>query len=107
MQLFADVCEVSVILPGDVDEGGGMAVVLGSAMLGRLAGEVVRDGGITREAQAERLWGIMVEMTPPGRIVKPQAGTKERRLLDAKYKIFLEMIDIQQRWRKEMEEAAV
>lgn len=53
MQLFADVCDVPVVLPVDSDG----AVVLGAAMLGRFAAEAhSRD----KEAQAERLWDIMV-----------------------------------------------
>lgn len=44
-------------------------------------------------------------MTPTATIVPPSAGPKEKKLLEAKYKIFLEQIDIQKRWRKEMEEA--
>jgi len=48
-----------------------------------------------------------VEMTPPGTIMRPRASTKERKILEAKYKIFLETIDIQKRWKKEMEDATV
>ncbi|KAF8164857.1 hypothetical protein B0H34DRAFT_214475 [Crassisporium funariophilum] len=102
MQLFADTCSMSVVLPKD----SGGAVVLGAAMLGRYAEEAQSsDGG--REGQAERLWNIMVEMTPPGTLVAPAASPREKKLLEAKYKIFLESIDIQKRWRKEMEDAAV
>ena len=46
-----------------------------------------------------------VEMTPPGTMVEPAASPKEKKLLMAKYKIFLEAIELQRRWRKEMEEA--
>lgn len=45
-------------------------------------------------------------MTPPGTLITPSATAKEMKLLEAKYKIFMESIDIQKRWRKEMEEAA-
>jgi hypothetical protein len=45
-------------------------------------------------------------MTPPGVIVKPAASPKEKKLLEAKYKIFREQIEIQKRWRKDMEDAA-
>jgi len=44
-------------------------------------------------------------MTPPGTLVVPAASPKVKRLLDAKYKIFRETIDIQKRWRQQMEEA--
>lgn len=49
---------------------------------------------------------MQVEMTPAGTMVVPAASAKEKKLLEAKYKIFLEAIDIQRRWRKEMEEAS-
>ena len=45
-------------------------------------------------------------MTPQGMLIEPAASPKEKRLLEAKYKIFLETIDIQKRWRGEMEEAS-
>lgn len=45
-------------------------------------------------------------MTPPGNLVVPSTTPKEKKLLEAKYKIFRESIDIQKRWRKEMEEAS-
>jgi hypothetical protein len=45
-------------------------------------------------------------MTPPGTILRPSASPKEKALYDAKYKIFLESIEIQRRWRHEMEMAA-
>ena len=44
-------------------------------------------------------------MTPPGTLIAPKASPKEAKLLLAKYKIFRESIEIQKRWRKEMEEA--
>ncbi|KZS92619.1 Pentulose kinase [Sistotremastrum niveocremeum HHB9708] len=100
MQLFADVCSVPVILPFSHST----AVVLGSAMLGRYAAELT--GAKAGELSKERLWEIMVEMTPPGTVVTPSASQKENRLLGAKYKIFRESIDIQKRWREEMERAA-
>ncbi|KAI6168856.1 hypothetical protein EDD17DRAFT_1772596 [Pisolithus thermaeus] len=93
MQLFADTCGIPVVLPMN----GGEAVVLGAAMLGKVASE-----GIT---QAEDMWWVMVEMTPPGTLVAPSAPPNVKKILDAKYKIFLEVIDIQKRWRKELEEA--
>ncbi|KAF7354935.1 Pentulose kinase [Mycena sanguinolenta] len=107
IQLLADACGVPVVLP--VDYGG--AVVRGAAVLGRFAAEVARaqkegDGGMGEREQDEMLWRIMVEMTPPGTRVSPAASAKEKKLLEAKYKIFRESIEIQKRWRDEMEEAA-
>jgi hypothetical protein len=44
-------------------------------------------------------------MTPPGTLIPVSASPKEKKLLEAKYRIFREAIDIQKRWRKEMEDA--
>ena len=82
----------------------GNAVVLGAAMLGRFAAEAA-GRGLGTEAQTQVLWDVMVEMTPQGESVAPSATAKEKRLLEAKYKIFREQIEIQRRWRKEMAEA--
>lgn len=119
MQLFADVCQMQVVLPADH----ALAVVLGSAILGRFAHESQeRKEAMDEEGQADALWNIMVwfflytigaiadarlqvEMTPPGKVVYPLASSSEAKLLEAKYKIFLESIEIQQRWRREIEEA--
>ncbi|KAF8833888.1 actin-like ATPase domain-containing protein [Paxillus ammoniavirescens] len=94
MQLFADACGIPVVLPASHSE----AVVLGAAMLARIAAENVTT--------AEQMWKIMVEMTLPGTLVAPAAIPKVKKLLDAKYNIFRETIEIQKRWRQEMEEAA-
>ncbi|KAJ8585422.1 Pentulose kinase [Rhizopogon salebrosus TDB-379] len=93
MQLFADTCGIPIVLPKSHSE----AVVLGAAMLGRIAAQGVKEG--------EDMWKIMVEMTPPGTLVAPAAPPKVKKLLDAKYKIFRETIDIQKRWREQIEEA--
>ncbi|CAE6478991.1 unnamed protein product [Rhizoctonia solani] len=114
MQLFADTIGVPVVLP----QSHSAAVVLGAAMLGRFAAEVVAMGSdnqsyaeqkVAEEASEktkEDLWKIMVEMTPAGTEVRPAASPRESKLLDAKYSIFLEAIDIQRRWRREMAAAA-
>ncbi|KAL7282009.1 Pentulose kinase [Trametes coccinea BRFM310] len=101
MQLFANTCNMPVVLP----QSSGAAVVLGAAMLGRFAAEAQKKQ-LSRDQRGQALWEIMVEMTPPGDMVEPAASAREKKLLEAKYKIFLEQIEIQRRWRKEMEEAA-
>jgi len=100
MQLFANTCNIPVILP----KNSGTAVVLGAAMLGRFAVEA--KGDMDANDQCEKLWKIMVEMTPPGTKVVPAAGKKEHKLLQAKYDIFHETIEIQKRWRKTMDDAS-
>lgn len=105
MQLFANACDMPVVLPAEDSA----AVVLGAAMLGRFAAEAEAKGAkvkeMSGEQQAELLWEIMVEMTPAGTLVVPNASPREKRLLHAKYSIFRETIEIQKRWRKKMEDA--
>jgi len=116
MQLLADVCNVPVILPHSPSA----AVVVGAAMLGRFAADVVEKSGkksgtvLETQEEAEKisvqtkedLWEIMVEMTQPGKKVSPSSSPADKKLLDAKYHIFRESIDIQRSWRKLMENAA-
>lgn len=120
MQLFANTCNMPVVLP----QSSGAAVVLGAAMLGRFAADIGREGKLNEVQQGEALWKIMVgcgvhtscarvllsqaqvEMTPPGTLIAPSASPSEKKLLEAKYKIFRESIDIQYRWRKEIAEAS-
>jgi ribulose kinase len=93
MRLLANACDMPVVLP----RSHAASVVLGAAMLGRFA--TVRD---TVDA-ATALWDIMQEMTPSATVVRPAAGDKEKRLLEVKYRIFLESIEIQRRWRREID----
>lgn len=111
MQLLADGCNVKVLIP---EGGGATAVVKGSAVLGRFAYELSsREGAITSQKQAEdsgvrnreELWSLMVHMTRPGYFVYPSGNKAEKALLDAKYKVFLEMIDAQRRWKNLIVEA--
>jgi hypothetical protein len=44
-------------------------------------------------------------MTPPGTLITPGVSGKEKKLLEAKYKIFRESIEVQKRWRQEIEDA--
>ena len=94
MRLLANTCNMPVVLPRSHTT----SVVLGAAMLGRFA--AIRDHP---PDPATALWDIMQEMTPPATVVQPAAGDTEKKLLEAKYKIFLESIEIQRRWRKEID----
>ncbi|CAD6968842.1 unnamed protein product [Tilletia controversa] len=124
MQLISDACGVPVALPFSHSA----SVVAGSAILGRFAANVAKpeDEGealwsefkhapkegckITTQEEAEKvsfackehLWDLMVKMTKPGKLIFPTEDPKRRALLDAKYKIFREAIDIQRRWREEI-----
>lgn len=122
MQLIANVCSVPVVLP----YSSSASVVTGAAMLGRFASEVTKkhrqaptpneENFFTSQDQVvkvsleekESLWDIMAHMTQPGVRIEPsvEQGSREKRLLQAKYKIFRETIEIQRRWRREIEVAA-
>ncbi|KAK0544139.1 hypothetical protein OC846_005617 [Tilletia horrida] len=127
MQLISDVCGVPVALPFSHSA----SVVAGSAILGRFAANVAKpeDEGealwaefkhapktgtkITTQEEAEKsayaykehLWDLMVKMTKPGKLIFPTEDPKRRALLDAKYKIFREAIEVQRRWRDEVDAA--
>jgi sugar (pentulose or hexulose) kinase len=65
MRTFAEVCGVDVVLPEDPSA----PVVLGAAMLGRLAHVVMmaKEEGedVGKEQQAKKLWDIMVDKIKP------------------------------------------
>jgi hypothetical protein len=44
-------------------------------------------------------------MTAPGTVISVSLNAREKKLLEAKYSIFREAIEIQKRWRKQMEDA--
>ncbi|EJD54119.1 Pentulose kinase [Auricularia subglabra TFB-10046 SS5] len=114
--LIAALCDCEVVVP----DSSATAVVRGAAVLARAAAEFTATQNWTSECKwetqeqvrvagqdfAEKLWEIMVEMTPVGAAIRSEASEREKRILDAKYKIFKETIEIQRRWRKEIEVAA-
>jgi hypothetical protein len=109
MRVLATVLDMPVCIPPEPS----LAVVLGAAMLGRFAHEQTLSPDANpltdqiaadqmKIAQGEDLWRIMSEMTPPAFVIHPMeggAGASQARLLDAKYQIFKEAIDVQRRWR--------
>ncbi|RQM04722.1 hypothetical protein DH86_00004335 [Scytalidium sp. 3C] len=95
MELMATTCAMPVLIPKYVHA----AVVHGAAMLGAKAASADKDG------KTEPLWDIMDRMSKPGRVVRPGKDAGEKRLLDAKYKIFLEQCATQQTYRKSIDEA--
>jgi FGGY-family pentulose kinase len=94
MSLIATICDMPVIIPQYVTA----AVVHGAAMLGAKA--AAEKGG-----RKEDLWSIMSRMSKRGRVVLPGKGAMEKKLLDVKYKVFLEQARTQQLYRKEVDEA--
>ena len=110
MRLLATVLQMPVIIPPQPSA----AVVLGAAMLGRYAyyltterqGKPIssqQEAEEAKEKEGWRLWDVMVQMTRPGKRIEPrndEFGTSEKRLLDVKYKIFREAVEVQRRWRQ-------
>ncbi|KAI8460712.1 hypothetical protein BY996DRAFT_4574324 [Phakopsora pachyrhizi] len=113
MDLLANICNVPIQLPASHSA----SVVLGSAMLGKAAyvSKVKnQDKSIENQIEAEQrghsmkdhLWEIMVEMSRPGTTVKPKVeDQREKDLIEVKYKIFEECIELQRRWRESVSKA--
>jgi FGGY-family pentulose kinase len=95
MELMATICDMPIVIPRYVHA----AVVHGAAMLGAKAASADKDG------KTEELWKIMSRMSKPGKVTRPGRDAMEKRLLDAKYEIFLQQAKTQQIYRKTVDEA--
>ncbi|GAB7351454.1 hypothetical protein MBLNU459_g2116t1 [Dothideomycetes sp. NU459] len=95
MKLMATACDMPVLIPRYVHA----AVVHGAAMLGAKAASTDKDG------KSEPLWDIMCRMSKPGKAVHPGTDASEKKLLAAKYKVFLEQCEQQRTFRKDIDEA--
>jgi FGGY-family pentulose kinase len=95
MTLIATTCDMPVLIPKYVNA----AVVHGAAMLGAKAASADQNG------KTEDLWNIMDRMSKPGSLVEPSINEGEKKLLNAKYKIFLEQSQTQQVYRKLVDDA--
>ena len=95
MSLMATACDMPVLIPRYVHA----AVVHGAAMLGAKAASTDNEG------RSEPLWDIMDRMSKPGKAVYPSKDPGEKKLLDAKYQVFLEQCEGQQRARKDVNAA--
>ncbi|GAA5977946.1 hypothetical protein JCM5350_006276 [Sporobolomyces pararoseus] len=112
MSLIADICNIPIQLPNSHSA----SVVLGSAMLGAAAAEEAQrlsGAGLDSQKKAEEssfgmkenLWGNMIRMSKPGTTILPSASEKELKLLQVKYDIFKECIELQRKWRKNVSDA--
>ena len=114
MRLLSTVLQMPVIIPPQPSA----AVVLGAAFLGKFAHDLAeyRQGKpiVTQEDSADaakvgdKLWDVMTAMTQPATRVEPRTGPlgeREKKLLDAKYEIFRDSIDVQRKWRQKVAEA--
>lgn len=95
MELMATACDMPVLIPRYVHA----AVVHGAAMLGAKAASTDKEGN------SEPLWNIMDRMSKPGKAVHPSKDPGEKKLLMAKYKVFLEQCQQQREYRKEIDGA--
>lgn len=95
MSLMATACDMPVLIPRYVHA----AVVHGAAMLGVKAASTDKDG------KSEPLWDIMDRLSKPGKAVYPSKDEGEKKLLKAKYKVFLEQCEQQRTFRKEIDDA--
>ncbi|CCD27032.1 putative phosphotransferase NDAI_0J01400 [Naumovozyma dairenensis CBS 421] len=99
MKLLADCSGLSVIIPEYIDS----AVVFGAAILGASASKLYQLNGSESDTVINTeniLWSTMNKMTKVGSYIMPvPKDHPDRILLDAKYKIFLDMADRQKRYR--------
>ncbi|KAK4175426.1 Nup93/Nic96-domain-containing protein [Triangularia setosa] len=95
MDLIATACDMPVLIPRYVNA----AVVHGAAMLGAKAASADKNG------KTEPLWDIMDRMSKPGKVVWSSGDPAEKKLLDAKYEVFLDQCRTQQEYRKKIDEA--
>ncbi|PGH28798.1 hypothetical protein GX50_08461 [[Emmonsia] crescens] len=93
MKLIASACGMPVLIPRYVHA----AVCHGAAMLGAKAASADEKG------KTEDLWDIMDRMSKPGKMVKPSTDEYEKKLLEVKYKVFLEQCYKQQEYRKDVD----
>ena len=96
MSLMATACDMPVLIPKYVHA----AVVHGAAMLGAKAASTDKNTG-----ESEPLWDIMDRMSKPGKAVYPGKDEGEKRLLKAKYKVFLEQCERQREFRRDVDKA--
>lgn len=95
MDLIATSRDMPVLIPKYVHA----AVVHGAAMLGAKAATSDKDD------KTEDLWNIMNRMSKPGSLAKPNKDQGVKRLLEVKYKVFLEQYRTQQTYRKLVDDA--
>lgn len=95
MSLMATACNMPVLIPRYVHA----AVVHGAAMLGAKAASTDKEGN------SEPLWNIMDRMSKPGKAVHPNKDEGEKKLLAAKYKVFLQQCEQQREFRSEVDTA--
>ncbi|EDO15042.1 hypothetical protein Kpol_392p9 [Vanderwaltozyma polyspora DSM 70294] len=104
MRLLADCTGLPVVIPRYIDA----SVIFGSAILGAVAVDAYNikhlDGNKNWD-HGKTLWNKMCKLTPPGTVINPNAvNHPDRVLLNAKYKIFLDMAETQRKYRRQIDE---
>ncbi|KAA8892718.1 FGGY family of carbohydrate kinase [Sphaerosporella brunnea] len=94
MNLIANATGLPVSIPRYIQD----AVVLGAAILGAKAASVDDRG------ETEGLWTIMDRMSQTGRVVYPTKDENEKKLLRAKFDVFLWMAKAQQDYRRHIDD---
>ncbi|KAI5848159.1 hypothetical protein BZA05DRAFT_404614 [Tricharina praecox] len=89
MELIADATGLPVAIPKYIQD----AVVLGAAMLGAKAASVNEKG------ETEDLWSIMDRMSQSGTVAYPTTDANVKKLLEAKYEVYMRMARAQQEYR--------
>ena len=114
--LVADICGLRVQMPTEASA----SVTVGSAILGQMAALVTMerskllrsetpilssqtDAEATAQQYAGTLWNLMEASTKPGQLIEPTNNLSLHKLFDTKYRIFLECIDLQRRWRTDID----
>lgn len=98
MELLANATGYPVVIPKYIDS----AVVLGAAIMGASAYRILELG--TQISKRDVLWDTMRSMTTANGVIMPfEPSHSERRLLDAKYGIFLKMANDQREYRSIMD----
>lgn len=95
VNLIASACDMPVVIPRYIHA----AVCHGAAMLGAKAASADEEG------KTESLWDIMDRMSKPGEKVVPTVDPKEKALLQAKYRVFLEQCFKQREYRQIVDRA--
>lgn len=95
MDLIATACDMPVLVPKYVNA----AVVHGAAMLGAKAASADAEG------KTEPLWDIMDRMSKPGKTVRADKDPAKKKLLEAKYQVFLEQCRTQREYRQQVDAA--
>lgn len=97
MELLANCTGLPVVIPNYIDS----SVIFRSAILGLVASESYSSYiDLKSISQGMLLWRVMTKITPDARSVQPSdPEDPDRILLDTKYKIFLDMIESQTKYR--------